>query len=81
MYSFEKVGAALRERVSGEVSTDERTLTRYATDQSMYEIRPLVVVHPRDLADVLAVVRFARDATIPLTPRGRGSRSEGKSWG
>jgi glycolate oxidase len=81
MYSTETIGPALQERVRGEVRTDERTLARNATDQSMYEVRPLAVVYPRDLEDVHAVVRFAREAGIPLTPRGRGSGTAGAALG
>jgi FAD/FMN-containing dehydrogenase len=81
MYSSESIGSALQERVQGEVRTDERTLARHATDQSMYEVRPLAVVYPRDLDDVVAVVRFAREAGVPLTPRGRGSGTAGAALG
>ena len=52
----ETIAQALRQRMRGEVLVDEITLTRYATDMSMYEIRPLVVVVPQDVEDVVAVV-------------------------
>ena len=48
----EKLSQALRQRIRGDVLVDEKTLNRYATDQSMYEIRPLVVVIPQDVEDV-----------------------------
>ena len=53
----EKIGQALRRLVRGPVRADDKTLDRYATDQSMYQIRPLVVVFPQDLEDVVAVAR------------------------
>ena len=65
----------------GEVLVDERTLTRYATDMSMYEVRPLAVVMPQDLEDVVAVVRFAREEGIPLTPRAGGTSTAGSALG
>jgi glycolate oxidase len=60
---------------------DEKTLTRYATDMSIYEIRPLVVVVPQDVEDVVAVVRFAREEGIPLTPRAGGTSTAGSALG
>jgi FAD/FMN-containing dehydrogenase len=75
------VGRALMQRVAGDVLWDDRTLTRFSTDMSMYQVRPLVVVVPRDLADVVAVVEFARDGGIPLTARGGGSSTAGSALG
>lgn len=65
----------------GEVLVDERTLTRYATDMSIYGIRPLVVVIPQDVEDVVAVVRFAREEGVPLTPRSGGTSTAGSALG
>jgi glycolate oxidase len=79
--SSETVAHALRQRVRGEVLIDEKTLTRYATDMSIYEIRPLVVVFPQDVEDVVAVVRFAREEGIPLTPRAGGTSTAGSALG
>ena len=79
--SGDLLGQALQQRIKGEVRTDERTLSQYATDQSMYLIRPLAVVFPRDVEDVVTVVRFAREEGIPLTPRGRGSGTAGAALG
>jgi FAD/FMN-containing dehydrogenase len=75
------IAQALGKRMRGEILTDERTLTRYATDMSMYRIRPLVVVFPQDLEDVVAVVHFARENGIPLTPRGGGTSTAGSALG
>jgi glycolate oxidase len=75
------IAQALGQRVRGEILTDERTLTRYATDMSMYQVRPLVVVLPQDLEDVVAVVRFAREEGLPLTPRGGGTSTAGSALG
>jgi FAD/FMN-containing dehydrogenase len=77
----ETVGRALKQRVAGDVLWDDRTLTRFSTDMSMYQVRPLVVVVPRDLADVVATVEFARDGGIPLTARGGGSSTAGSALG
>jgi len=79
--SISGVGDALRGRIGGTVFTDDTTLDRFSTDQSMYRIRPLAVVMPADVADVTAVVRFARDEGIPLTARGGGSGTAGAALG
>ncbi len=47
----------------------------------MYEVRPLAVVYPHDVEDVVRVVRFAGEAGIPVTPRGRGSGTAGAALG
>lgn len=39
--------------------------------------RPLCVVHPRDAADVVAVVNLAREQGVPLTARGSGTGLSG----
>jgi glycolate oxidase len=77
----ETVGQALRQQVRGEVLTDERTLIRYATDMSMYQVRPLAVVVPQDLEDVVAAVQFAGEEGIPVTPRAGGSSTAGSALG
>ena len=79
--SSEQIAHALRARVRGEVLTDEKVLSRYATDQSIYEICPLAVVLPQDLADVAATVDFARAEGLPLTPRAGGSNTAGSALG
>jgi FAD/FMN-containing dehydrogenase len=76
-----KISRALQQIVRGPVRADERTLTRYATDQSIYQVRPQVVVYPRDPGDVVATVRYARERGLPLTPRGAGSGTAGAALG
>jgi FAD/FMN-containing dehydrogenase/Fe-S oxidoreductase len=71
----------LRGIVQGELLFDEISRSLYATDASIFEIRPLGVVVPKDLEDVQAVVRFASEHQIPLIPRGAGSGIAGESLG
>jgi glycolate oxidase len=78
---IEKIGQALKRQVRGKVLADEKTLARYATDMSIYQVHPLAVVVPRDPEDVAAAVRFAREEGIPLTPRGGGSSTTGSALG
>jgi glycolate oxidase len=63
------------------VQANEKALDRYATDQSIYRVRPVAVVFPHGLEDVVAAVRFACDAGVPLTPRAGGSGTAGAGLG
>jgi FAD/FMN-containing dehydrogenase/Fe-S oxidoreductase len=71
----------LRGRIRGELRLDSMTRALYATDASMYEIEPLGVVFPRDTADVVTVVEWARAHRIPLLPRGGGTSLAGQAVG
>ncbi len=77
----ENIGEVLATRIHGQVLTDEKTLSRNAVDQSIYEIRPLAVVVPQDAEDVAEVLRFARSEHVPITPRGGGSNTAGSALG
>jgi FAD/FMN-containing dehydrogenase len=57
----DKIARALTGVLRGSVQTEDKVLDRYATDQSIYQVRPLAVVYPQDLEDVVAVVRFGRE--------------------
>ena len=48
--SFER---ELRDSVKGDVSFDDVLLDIYATDASIYQIKPVAVVLPRDEADII----------------------------
>jgi FAD/FMN-containing dehydrogenase len=76
-----QIGAALRGRLKGEVLAERSALTPFSTDQSIYQLWPLVVVVPADVEDVVEVVRFAREEGLPLTPRGGGTSTAGSSLG
>jgi len=71
----------LRAVIRGEVRSDPFALTMYATDASMYEIEPLVVVYPRDEEDVRMCAWFAAKHHIPIIPRGAGSGLTGACLG
>lgn len=76
----------LRKTIQGEVFDDEKTLEKYSIDASLYRVKPQVVVSPRDLDDLKALVRFAaekKDAgeEISLTPRSAGTDMTGGPLG
>src|SRR5436190_19124741 len=67
--------------VRGDVLFDDITRTLYSTDASLFEVRPLGVVAPRDEEDVCALVRYAAEHEIPLVPRGAGTGVAGGALG
>jgi glycolate oxidase len=76
-----QVSEKLRGMVRGRVLTDRKTLQRCSRDQSIYEIKPLVVVLPADIEDVQKLVEFAKREKMPITPRGGGSGTAGSALG
>jgi FAD/FMN-containing dehydrogenase/Fe-S oxidoreductase len=71
----------LRREVRGEVAFDPFTRGLYATDASIYQIRPLGVVIPKSVDDVAATVSICRDAGVPVLPRGAGTSQCGQTVG
>ncbi len=63
----------LRAAIVGEVRSDRLARAAYATDASIYEIIPDVVVFPTSTADVAAAVRVCAAHGVPITPRGAGT--------
>jgi FAD/FMN-containing dehydrogenase/Fe-S oxidoreductase len=54
---------------------------RYSTDASIYQIEPIGVVVPKTAADIEAAIGIARDARIPVLPRGAGTSQCGQTVG
>ncbi|MGB3374995.1 MAG: FAD-binding and (Fe-S)-binding domain-containing protein [Microbacterium sp.] len=71
----------LHSAVPGIVDDSRRRRAEYSTDASNYRVIPEVVVYPRDVDDVLAVVEVARATATPLTSRGGGTSVAGNSIG
>ncbi len=62
----------------GEVYDDEATLQTYSHDASLFEIKPALVVAPKDAKDIEALVKFAtKYKGISLTPRSGGTDMSG----
>jgi len=77
----ERIQADLRGLVAGEVRCDDIFLQLYASDASLYEVRPLGVVRPRNTADVVACVQYAAENSLPIHARGAGTGLAGESLG
>ncbi len=71
----------LRGVVSGDVLCDDASRSLYATDASLFEVRPLAVVRPRSAEDVAATVKWAAERGIAVHARGAGSSVCGGSLG
>ncbi|MEL6899181.1 MAG: FAD-binding protein, partial [Planctomycetota bacterium] len=71
----------LRGVLQGDVRCDPVTCTLYASDASIYEVPPLGVVRPRNVADVVATVRYAAQHDLPIQARGAGSGLSGAVLG
>ncbi len=71
----------LRGLIAGEARCDDIACQLYASDASLYQIRPLGVVRPRTTADVVACVEYASRRDISLHARGAGTGLAGESLG
>ena len=67
--------------IKGEMHFDEPMLSLYSTDASIFQVQPIGVIVPRDLADVQALVRFAGESGTPLIARGAGTGLAGEALG
>ncbi|MGD1879656.1 MAG: FAD-binding and (Fe-S)-binding domain-containing protein [Kiloniellaceae bacterium] len=74
-----ELARSLQKHVEGEVLFDLFSRGRYATDASIYQVVPLGVVVPKTWADVEATLGVARDAGVPVLPRGGGTSQCGQT--
>ncbi len=70
----------------GDIDIKEETLTEYSHDASLFEIRPQVVVYPKNADDVKTLVRWVSEhkkenPTLSITPRSAGTDMSGGSIG
>jgi FAD/FMN-containing dehydrogenase len=74
----------LKKEIKGDVATDEETLMANIHDASIFEVKPQVVVSPKDAEDVKALVKFAHKhkkehPELSLTGRSAGTDMGGGS--
>src|SRR3989344_5969510 len=72
----------LKNVIKGEVLGDEETVKKYSRDASIFEVRPKVVVFPRDVEDLKNLVKFVNDnkekyPELSLTGRSGGTDMTG----
>lgn len=71
----------LKKSIKGEVLTDDYSLGMYATDASIYQIKPVAIVLPKDRDDVKAAVSIAYKNNMTILPRGAGTSLAGQTVG
>ena len=72
--------ALRREEFSGDVEDGIGPRLVAATDNSIYQVMPVAVLHPRRASDVNAAVRASRAVPdLALSPRGGGTGTNGQS--
>ena len=69
----------LKAEIAGEVLFDRFSRGRYATDASHYQIVPVGVVIPRNVADAERAIAIARAEGVPVLPRGGGTSQAGQT--
>ena len=55
---IQKIGKEISNKVEGKALFDEFSRGRYSTDASVYQIKPIGVVLPKDTNDVLMLKAF-----------------------
>lgn len=81
-----KVAHYLQEHLIGEVMTSTDARRYFATDGSILQMAPALVVYPRSENDVRKTARFSwqlaeRGRVIPITARGAGTDTSGAAIG
>ncbi len=76
------LSAEIKSFFHGDVATDDATLAHYSRDYSVFKVRPQVVVFPKDVDDLKALVKFvaakkAAGEDISLTGRSAGTDMTG----
>ena len=67
--------------LDGQIRCDDLFLQIYSSDASLYEIKPLAVVRPESIGDVVSCVTYANENQLSIIPRGSGSNVVGASLG
>ncbi len=72
----------LRKSFKGDILNDAQTLSDYSHDASLFEVKPHVVVFPKDQADVEALIKFVNknksgNPNLSLTGRSAGTDMSG----
>lgn len=76
----------LKKTIKGDVATDDETLNFYSHDASLFEVKPQIVVFPKDEKDVEALVSFVEkhkkeNPSLSLTARSAGTDMSGGAIG
>jgi len=72
----------LKDSIKGDIETDEQTLFKYSHDTSLFEVRPQVVVTPKNDDDIKTLIKFVtkhkkEHPDLSLTGRSAGTDMSG----
>lgn len=72
----------IKKVVKGEVSSNEKDLSDYSRDASIFEVKPALVVKPKDTEDIKNLIKYvsehrSSDPNLSLTVRAGGSDMSG----
>jgi len=71
---------SLKHRFHGDIDTSAATLETYSHDASLFDVKPQVVVFPKDSSDVQSLVKWANTiGSVSLTARSGGTCMAGGS--
>lgn len=81
-----KIASYLQQHITGEVLTSESARRFFSTDASVLEMKPSLIVYPRNTNDVRKVARFTwqlaeKGHSLPITARGSGTDQTGAAIG
>lgn len=69
----------LQSRTQAEILVDDLYLGIYATDASLYQVRPIAVVIPKSKQDIFQIIQIANEYNLPVLPRGTGTSLAGQT--
>lgn len=70
---------ALKKIQTSEIKRGELDLALYATDASLYQVKPLVVAIPTCEEDLIKIVSLAHKFKVPILPRGSATSLAGQT--
>jgi len=75
---------SIKEFFKGDIEDDAETLKRYSHDASLLEVKPEIVLYPKDVEDIKSIVKFATEKKkegkhISITARAAGTCMSGGS--
>ncbi len=71
----------LDKHIEGDILLDDYSLGMYATDASIYQIKPIAIVLPKTNDDVGLAIKLASENGISILPRGAGTSLAGQTVG
>ena len=76
------IAEKIRQFLKGEVVDDSKSLEEYSRDASIFQIKPQIVVFPKNVEDIKNLVKFVakekpKNKTLSLTPRSAGTDMSG----